>query len=58
MAQSTSVSGVFKSANKRQLPLRQALEFENQLMSKTIDKIAMLDAEIKIRGRKGATFPS
>ncbi len=27
-------------------------------MAKIIDKIAMLDAEVKIRGRKGATFPS
>jgi len=34
------------------------LEFEQRLLAKIIDKIAMLDAEVKIRGRKGATFPS
>ena len=31
---------------------------EKQLLNKVIDTIAKLDAEVKIRGRKGATFPS
>ena len=34
------------------------LEFEHQLLARIIDKIAMLDAEVKLRGRKGAAFPS
>ena len=38
--------------------MKSALEFEQNLIAKVIDKIAMLDAEVKIRGRKGATFPS
>lgn len=28
------------------------------MLGKVIDKIAMLDAEVKLRGRKGAAFPS
>jgi hypothetical protein len=38
--------------------MKSALEFEQNLIAKVIDKIAMLDAEVKIRGRIGATFPS
>lgn len=34
------------------------MKFEQQLISNTIEKIAMLDADVKIRGRKGSTFPS
>lgn len=54
----TSLSGIFKQEAKRSAPLRQTLEFEQQLLGKVVDKIAMLDSEVKIRGRKGATFPS
>lgn len=53
-----SVTKVFEKHQKRQSPLRQVLEFEHQVLAKTIDKIAMLDAEVKLRGRKGAAFPS
>lgn len=38
--------------------LEQVLKFEQDLMGKVIDKIATLDAEVKLRGRKGAAFPS
>ena len=49
---------MFKSAKKRQEPLRQALEFEMDLLRKIVEKVATLDTEVKLRGRKGATFPS
>ena len=52
------MSSMFKQAPKRNEPLKLALIFEQQLLSKVIDTIAKLDAEVKIRGRKGATFPS
>ena len=38
--------------------LKMALEFENQVLASSIEKIAMLDADVRIKGRKGATFPS
>lgn len=34
------------------------LKFEQDLLGRVIDKIATLDAEVKLRGRKGAAFPS
>ena len=38
--------------------LRMALEFEKQVLSTSIEKVAMLDADVRIKGRRGANFPS
>ena len=38
--------------------LKMALEFEKQVLSTSIEKIAMLDADVRIKGRRGAKFPS
>ena len=35
-----------------------ALEFEKQVLSTSIEKVAMLDADVRIKGRRGANFPS
>ena len=35
-----------------------ALEFEKQVLITSVEKIAMLDADVRIKVRKGATFPS
>lgn len=53
-----SISGAFRNASRKQVPLQRMHEFEHQLIGKVVEKIAALDSEIKIRGRKGATFPS
>ena len=34
------------------------MNFEKQMLTTCIDKIAMLDADVRVRGRRGATFPS
>jgi len=54
----TSVSGVFNKQSKKHIKQMGHFDFENDLISLCIDKIAMLDADVKVRGRKGATFPS
>jgi len=45
-------------ASKRFEPIRRAIGFERDLIAKIVDKVAALDAEVKIRGRRGATYPS
>jgi hypothetical protein len=48
----------FLEASKRFEPIRKAISFEKELIAITVDRIAALDAEVKIRPRRGATFPS
>lgn len=38
--------------------LKQMLDFEQRFIALSIEKIAMLDSEVKIKARKGAHFPS
>lgn len=52
------MSAAFKQINEVPATLKIAQEFEKQVLKTIIDKIAMLDADVRIKGRKGATFPS
>ena len=38
--------------------LKLAMNFEKQMLTTCISKIADLDADVRVRGRRGATFPS
>lgn len=48
----------FLEASKRFEPIRRAIALEKDLIAQIVDRIAALDAEVKIRGRRGATYPS
>lgn len=45
-------------ASKRFEPIKKAIAFEKELIAQIVDRISALDAEVKIRGRRGATYPS
>ena len=53
-----SISAAFKQVNKIPEHLKLAMQFEKRILTTCIDKIAMLDADVRVRGRRGATFPS
>jgi hypothetical protein len=46
-----------KEADSSTKTLKEILEFEQRFISINIEKIAMLDAEVKLKARKGANFP-
>ena len=54
----SSISAAFKQVNKIPEHLKLAMQFEKRILTTCIDKIAMLDADVRVRGRRGATFPS
>lgn len=54
----TSVKSQFLEASKRFEPIRRAIQLEKDLLAQIIDRVAALDAEVKIRVRRGATYPS
>jgi hypothetical protein len=58
IAKSDGVQAKFmKEADSTTKTLKQVLDFEQRFISLSIEKIAMLDAEIRLKTRKGANFP-
>jgi len=46
-----------KEADSSTKNLKEILDFEQRFISLNLEKIAMLDAEVKLKARKGANFP-